>query len=181
VHFLEKYYNNTLKHELINKFIYNDNKKIPKLKKIILNFGCKTADMKQLSSSLLAFELIVSQKGKLTRTKHSNILFKIRKGNPTGCTVILSKFNVFHFFSKMNVEIFPKLKTFSIFNNSKKLKVNTFSYKLKETFCFNELENYYYFFNNLPTLDVTIVTSSKTKLEMIFLLKSLKLPMSSSN
>jgi ribosomal protein L5 len=78
----------------------------------------------------------------------------------------------------MNVEIFPKLKTFSIFNNSKKLKFNTFSYKLKETFCFNELENYYYLFNNLPTLDVTIVTSSKTKIEMIFLLKSLKLPIS---
>lgn len=176
MHFLKKYYDNTLKHEFINKFNYNSNKKIPKLRKIILNFGCKTADIKQLSSSLLAFELIVSQKGKLARTKHSNILFKIRKGNPTGCTVILSKFNIFHFFSKVNIEILPKLKTFSLFTNYKKLNNNTFSYKLKETFCFNELENFYYLFNNLPPLDITIVTNSKTKLEMIFLLKSLKLP-----
>lgn len=176
MHFFKKYYFNTLKHELINKFIYIENKKIPKLKKIILNFGCKTADIKQLSSSLLAFELIVSQKGKLTKTKCSNILFKIRKGNPTGCKVILSKFNTFNFFSKLSIEIFPKLKTFSIPSNFKKLKINNFSFKLKETFCFNELENHYYLFNNLPTLDITIVTNVTTKLEMIFLLKSLKLP-----
>lgn len=177
MHFVEKYYNNVIKQEYLNKFIYNKNSEIPKLKKIILNFGCKTADIKQLSSSLLAFELVISQSGKLTKTKRSNILFKIRKGNPTGCKVTLSKFNIFNFLSKMSVEIFPKLKNFSSFNNSKKLKSNTFSYKLKETFCFYELESHYYLFNNLPTLDVTIVTNSKTKNEMIFLLKTLKIPL----
>lgn len=176
MHFLEKYYNNVLKQEYINKFIYNKNSDIPKLKKIILNFGCKTADIKQLSSSLLTFELIVNQKGKLSKTKRSNILFKIRKGNPTGCSVTLSKFNIFNFLAKLTIEIFPKLKNFSSFNNSKTLKYNTFSYKIKETFCFNELENHYYLFNDLPSLDVTIVTNSKTKNEMLFLLKTFKIP-----
>lgn len=177
MHFLNKYYNNNLKYEFINKFIYNKNIKIPKLKKIILNFGCKTADIKQLSSSLLAFELITSQKGKLSRTKNSNILFKIRKGNPTGCSVTLSKFNKFHFISKMIIEILPKLKIFLNFKQLKNLNQNTFSFKIKETFIFSELEEHYYLFNNLPTLDITIVTSSKSKNEMFFLLKSLKLPL----
>lgn len=176
MHFIEKYYNRVIKQEYLNKFIYNKNSDIPQLKKIILNFGCKTADIKQLSSSLLSFELIISQSGKLTETKRSNILFKIRKGNPTGCKLTLSKFNTFNFLSKMTMDIFPKLKNFSSFNNSKKLKPNTFSYKLKETFSFYELENHYYLFNNLPPLDVTIVTSSKTKNEMVFLLKILKIP-----
>lgn len=176
MHFLQKYYNNNIKSELINKFNYKKINDIPKLKKIILNFGCKTADIKQLSSSLLAFELIISQKGLITKTKYSNILFKIRKGNPTGCKVTLSKFNTFLFFSKMIIEVFPKLKNFSNFSNSKNLKINIFSYKLKETFSFYELENHYYLFNNLPMLDVTIITNSKSKNEMIFLLKSLKFP-----
>lgn len=177
MHFLEKYFNSVIKHEYLNKFIYNKTVEVPQLKKIILNFGCKTADIKQLASSLLAFELIISQSGKMTKTKRSNILFKIRKGNPTGCSVTLSKFNAFNFLSKMTMEIFPKLKNFSAFNNSKKLKLNTFSYKLKETFSFNELENHYYLFNNLPSLDITIVTNSKTKNEMIFLLKTFKIPL----
>lgn len=176
MHFLKKYYNNNIKYEFINKFTYNKNINIPKLKKIVLNFGCKTADIKQLSSSLLAFELITSQKGKLSKTKTSNILFKIRKGNPTGCTVTLSKFNIFHFISKMILEILPKLKIFFDFKSLKKLNYNTFSFRIKETFAFSELEEHYYLFNNLPILDVTIVTSSKTKNEIIFLLKSLKLP-----
>lgn len=176
MHYLENFYNKTLKYELINKFIYTNNKKLPSVKKITLNFGCKNADIKQLASSLLAFELITNQQGKITKTKHSNILFKIRKGNPTGCKITLSKKNSFNFLFKMLVEIFPKLKKFSGFRISKKMKTNVFSYALQDTFSFNELENHYYLFNSLPKLNITIITNSNTKKEMFFLLKAFKLP-----
>nr|WDD39304.1 ribosomal protein L5 [Gomphonema parvulum] len=176
MHFLTKFYNKNLKYELINKFIYNKSNTVPKLKKIILNFGCKTADLKQLSSSLLAIELITNNKGVMTKTKKANILFKIRKGNPTGCKVILSKFNAYNFLSKLIIEIFPKLKNFSGFSSNKKIKINAVTYDLHETFAFKELENHYYLFNNLSKLNITIVTNTKNKEEMIFLLKSLQLP-----
>jgi large subunit ribosomal protein L5 len=175
MHHLEKFYIKTIKYELINKFVYINTANLPELRKITLNFGCKTADIKQLSSGLLAFELILCQKGKLTTTKQSNILFKIRKGNPTGCKVTLSKHKLFNFFSIMLVEILPKLKNFTSF--TKKINTNAFSYQLAETFYFSELENYYHLFNNLPILNVSIVTNSKTKKEIIFLLKSFKLPL----
>jgi large subunit ribosomal protein L5 len=176
MHYLENFYNKTLKYELINKFIYKNTKKLPSLKKIILNFGCKNADIKQLASGLLAFELITNQQGKITKTKHSNILFKIRKGNPTGCKITLSKEHSFNFLFKMLVEILPKLKKFSGFSISKKIKKNVFSYELNDSFSFTELENHYYLFNSLPKLNITIITNSNTKKEMIFLLKSFKLP-----
>ena len=176
MHFLTKFYNKNLKYELINKFIYNKSSKIPELKKIILNFGCKTADLKQLSSSLLAIEFITNNKGVMTKTKKSNILFKIRKGNPTGCKIVLSKFNAYNFISKLIVEIFPRLKNFSGFNSYKKIKKNAVSYDLHETFTFKELENHYYLFNNLSRLNITIVTNTKNQEEMLFLLKSLQLP-----
>lgn len=175
MHYLKKFYNKTIKYELINKFIYNNTNKLPKIEKIILNFGCKTADIKQLSSGLLALELITSQKGKLTTTRHSNILFKIRKGNPTGCKVTLSKFQILNFISTIMIEILPKLKNFSGF--SKKNNKNVFSYKLTETFSFSELENHYYLFNSLPNLNITIITNSKTKEEMLVLLNSFKFPL----
>lgn len=176
MHFLTKFYNKNLKYELINKFIYNKSSKIPELKKIILNFGCKTADLKQLSSSLLAIEFITNKKGIMTKTKKSNILFKIRKGNPTGCKIVLSKFNAYNFLSKLIVEILPRLKNFSGFNSYKKIKKNAVSYDLHETFTFKELENHYYLFNNLSRLNITIVTNTKNQGEMLFLLKSLQLP-----
>ena len=174
MHNLKKFYDKTIKYDLINKFNYNTSNKLPKIKNIILNFGCKTADVKQLSSGLLAFELITKQKGKLSTTKHSNILFKIRKGNPTGCKITLSNFKLFEFLFNIVFEIFSKLKNFYGF--TQKINNNVFSYKLTETFSFSELENHYYLFNNLPTLNITIITDSKTKKEMTFLLKSFKFP-----
>ena len=179
MHYLTKFYNKNLKYELINKFTYNKTNTIPQLKKIILNFGCKTADLKQLSSSLLALEFITNKRGFMTKTKKSNILFKIRKGNPTGCKVVLSKFSAYNFMSKLITEIFPKLKNFSEYYSYKKMKKNAFSYNLHETFTFKELENHYYLFNNLSKLNITIVTNTKNKEEMIFLLKSLQLPIGS--
>jgi large subunit ribosomal protein L5 len=174
---LANFYNKTIKQELLNKFVYNNSKKVPSLKKIILNFGCKNADIKQIASGLLAFELLTNQQGKITKTKYSNILFKIRKGNPTGCKISLSKIHSFNFLLKMLIEIFPKLKSFYGFSISKKIQKNVFSYELQDIFSFSELENHYYLFNTLPKLNITIITTSNNKTEMIYLLKSFKLPL----
>lgn len=176
MHLLEKFYSKTIKYELINKFKYNKTKNLPQLKKIILNFGCKTADIKQLASCLLALELITNQKGTFTTTKHANILFKIRKGNPTGCKITLQKFKLFNFLYKILSEVFPKLKNFTGFTITKKIKKKAFSYELHETFSFSELENHYYLFNTLPKLNITIVTSSQKKRELIYLLKAYQFP-----
>jgi large subunit ribosomal protein L5 len=177
MHFLKKFYNKTLKYELINKFSFKSTKKLPNIKTIVLNFGCKTADIKQLASCLLALELISNQKGKITKTKYSKILFKIRKGNPTGCKITFNKYNKFQFLELLNVEIFPKLKNFYGLN-TKTLKKNNFSYELKNIFSLSELEKNYYLFNNLPKLDISIVASNSDKKNkaLIFLLKSYQLP-----
>lgn len=175
--FLINFYLKTLKYDLANKFFYKNTKELPKIKKIILNFGCNTTELKSLSSSLLALKLITHQKGNLTITKHSNIFLKIRKGNPIGCKVTLRKTRMFNFLTKIIIQIFPQLKNFYGFNVTRKLKKNMFSYELHETFNFTELENNYYLFNNLPNVGITIVISSKVKEELIFILKSFQFPL----
>lgn len=176
MHFLEHFYLKTLKYDLINKFLYKSTKRLPRLKKIILNFGCKTNEIKHLASSLLALELITNQKSNMTTTKRSNILLKIRKGNPTGCKITLRKTKMFNCFYKLLVEILPKLKKFEGFKVNRKIKKNAFSYELHDTFNFQELEEHYYLFNNLPKLYITIVTNTETKKELFFILNSFKLP-----
>ena len=88
---LEKYYNKFIKYDLILKFNYKNIKKIPKIKSIILNFGCKTSDLKKLSLSFLILQLITKKQCKLNFSKKSNIFLKIRKGQPVGCQIILKK------------------------------------------------------------------------------------------
>lgn len=177
MHFLEYPYKKTLKYDLANKFFYNKTKDLPKLKKITLNFNCKTTEIKNLSASLLALELITNQKGKLTATKHSNVLLKIRKGNPVGCKVTLRKKQMFYLLEKILIKILPKIKNFNGFLINRKLKKNAFSYELHDTLFFNELEEHYYLFNTLPNLSITLITQSKMKEELIFILKSLQFPM----
>lgn len=180
MHFLKYFYTKTLKYDLINKFYYKNTKNLPKLKKIILNFGCKTTEIKQLTASLLALELITKQKGTLTTTNHSNVFFKIRKGNPVGCKVSLKRINMFNFLTKILIEILPKTKNFNRLTFYTKIKKNAFSYQIHDTFSFSELEEHYYLFNNLIKLNMTIVTSAKNKEETIFILKSLQLPLKKS-
>jgi large subunit ribosomal protein L5 len=176
MHFLEHFCGKTLKYDLANKFFYNNTKQLPKLEKIILNFGCKTTGMKNLATSLLAIELITGQRGVLTATKHSNILLKIRKGNPAGCKVTLKRESMFLFLAKILIEILPKVSYFSGIALTKKIKKNVFSYELHETFSFHELEEHYYLFNNLPKIDIKIIANYKIKEELLFILKSLQLP-----
>lgn len=176
MNFLEYFYFKTIKYDLVNKYIYNHADRLPKLRKIILNFGFKTVDAKQLSSGLLAFELIANQKGVITTTTKSNVLLKIRKGNPIGCKLTLQKNNLFNFLRKIVMEVFPRVKNFNGFSKNRKIKKNAFSYEIHDTFSFLDLEGYYYCFNNLPKLDITIVTTTTEKKEFLFILKSLKFP-----
>lgn len=176
MNFIKKFYYKTLKYDLINKFLYENTKTIPQIEKITLNFGCKTSDLKTLSTSALALELITNQKSTLTLTKYNNILLKVRKGHPVGCKVTLRERKIFEFLTKMSIDIFPKLKNFEGLKTNKRMEKNTFSYELADTFSFLELEDNYYLFNNLFNLHVTIITSSKKKRELHFIFNSVKIP-----
>lgn len=176
MNFIEQLNLKTIKYDLTNKFFYKTTKEIPEIKKIILNFGCRTTDIRRLSASLLALELITSKKGKLTTTKKANVVLKIRKGNPIGCKVTIQKKPMFNFLEKVLINVFPNIKNFTGIKFNKQITNKSFSYQLRDTFNFSELEEHYYLFNNLPSLNITIVTNSKTKGELMFVIKSFQFP-----
>jgi large subunit ribosomal protein L5 len=171
----EFYYNNVIKYDLINKFYYKNHKQIPKVIKIILNFNCNNVNIKKLVSSMIALELITSQKGIILTSKKANISLKLRKGNPIGCKVTLKKIYMNIFFFRLISEIFPNIKLFEGFI-SKKFKNNSFSFKINKTLFLIELEKYYQFFKDLPNLQIIVITNSLFSFELIFLLQSYKFP-----
>lgn len=173
--FLEYYNNTILKLELMNKFRYNKIEKIPKLKKIILNFGCKNSDFKQLTKNLIALELITGKKSYFTCSKKFNISLRIKKGNPVGCKVILRKNQMHLFLIKILFEIFPKLKNLHHIKLKSKT-INGISYVITNVLVFSEYEKNYHLFNNLPKLQITFVANSQSQLELKYILNSLKIP-----
>lgn len=173
--FFELYYHKIIKYDLINTFSYSNLKQIPQLKKIVLNFGYQKSNFKSLISGLLALEFISCKKSKLTKSKHLNVFLKIKKGNPVGCKVILKKNAMYFFYLKLITSIFPKIKQNQIDQFQQKFKsIKYISIHLKNPLLFIELENQYQFFKDVPRLDITLLTNSKSQDELFFLLKSIK-------
>lgn len=175
MHFLNYFNLKPFKYDLINKFYYNKTKNLPKFKKIILNFNCKTTKIKSLSSSLLALELITNKKGILTITKQPNILLKIRKGNPIGCKITLKEKHIFNFLERLLCEVLPKINVDKELKISNTTNKNCFYFEIKNTFNFKELENNYYLFNELNKLDIVIIFESQLGKEFNFMISSFKL------
>ena len=129
-----------------------------------MSFSCKNSNTNQIMPSLLALELIASQKSLLTLSKNSNISLKIRKGNPVGCKVVLKKKVMYNFLKNLILNILP---------NQVKFKKN--SLILKNSLVFSELEQQYYLFKDIPKLNISLVCNSINSFELFFLLNSLKL------
>ena len=174
--FFQTYFHQIIKYDLINTFFYPSLLEIPKLKKIILNFGYRKSNLKYLVSGLLALEFISYKKGKITKSKHLNVFLKIKKGNPVGCKVVLRKSTMHFFYLKLLTSIFSKTKQSQTSHLQWNLGlVKSVSFRLKNPLFFAELENQFQFFKDIPQLDITLLTNSQSQKELVFLLKSIKL------
>ena len=115
---LNHYKEKIVKYDLINKFTYKNITNIPKLNYIILNFNLKKGETKSLIKLMSSLKLIVLQDPKITTSKTSNIVFKIRKGQPIGCQLILRNVKMNNFLFKMLNKILPKINSKKINNSS---------------------------------------------------------------
>lgn len=175
MHFIEIFNKKIIKHDLINKFNYTSIKNIPEIKQVTLNFGCKNFNIQKFATTLLALEIIAAKKGRLTIAKNANLLIKIQKGQPAGCKVTLKKKEIYFFFNKILIEILPKVKNFTGFKIQ--TQASTFSFHiLSNEIMLQEFENQYPLFANLPHLDIHILTNAKNYKELMFLIKSNKIP-----
>lgn len=177
MNYYDYYYENIVKNDLLNKFQYKNVRQMPRLTKLILNFGCKKSELKLLGPMLTGLELISSQRGSFTRAKMSNISLKIKKGSPVGCKITIRKTLMYSFLEKFVNKVLPKLKRFAGFKRPNyNLSTKAISFKIKNSLLFPELKNHYQYFNRLPPLNFTIMTNTSKFNECIFLLKSFKIP-----
>lgn len=169
---IKNYYKQIIKQDCINKF---KSKKAPKLEKIVLNFGCQNFSIQKFAATMLALEIITGKKSSTTTSKKSNILLQIQKGQPSGCKVTLKKKEIDSFLVTLNLKILPRLKNFTKFNVSTQ-QHNFFCQLPGNTLKLEEFENHYPLFAKLPILDINMFMSTKNDKKILFVAKSLKLP-----
>ena len=176
MNFVKTLENKIIKHDLINKYRYKNINELPKLKKIILSFSCTSFTIQKFATTILALEIIASKKSSLTTSKSANVFLKIQKGQPSGCKVVLKPQYIYQFLEKLILEILPNINSFSGFKVQ--TKVSTLSLKLfSRELLLKELENQYPLFDNLPVLDIHIITTAKNAKECLFVVKTFKIPL----
>jgi len=174
--FFEKYIKSIVNYDFINKFLYRKIDQLPFLKKISLNITYEKFSIQATISSLIALEMITSQKAFLLGSNKKKVNFVVKEGNLVGCKVILRDTLMYVFLNKFIYEMLPIIKiSTNISNKSINSKTKTFQFKIKNVLNFYELEQYYNYFKNIASIDITIITNTENYKEFYFLLKTLKL------
>ena len=163
--------------KLMSKLSLKNKHDVPKILKIILNMGLgeDASDGKKIKACIDDMALIAGQKPIVTKFKQSISNFKTRKGSNAGIKVTLRAQKMYEFMDRLVNIALPRIKDFR--GLSSKSIDNSFNYSfgIKEHIIFPEVN--FDKVDKIRGLDVTIVTSRKSKEGTLELLKEFNFPL----
>lgn len=169
-------YNKTYKQNLVNQFKYSTIMQVPKLEKIVLNVGMGEAHSNPnlLNSVLQELGLISGQKPVKTVARKSIANFKIREGYDVGARVTLRGDRMYEFLDRLINIALPRVRDFKGLS-SKSFDTNgNYNFSIMEQIIFPEIN--FDKTEKIHGINITIVTTAKTKEEAFALLKEFKMP-----
>ena len=169
-------YEKNIINNLMTKLNVKNKHQVPKIEKIILNMGLgeDASDGKKLKSSLDDMALITGQKPIITKFKKSISNFKTRKGSNAGVKVTLRSYKMYEFIDRLVNIALPRIKDFRGLTSKGIDNSNNYSFGIKEHIIFPEVN--FDKVDKIRGLDITIVTSSKSKEGTLELLKEFNFP-----
>ena len=173
---LKTIYEKDIVSNLMSKLSLKNKHNVPKIEKIILNMGLgeDASDSKKLKACADDLALIAGQKAVITKFKKSISNFKTRKGANAGVKVTLRASKMYEFIDRLVNIALPRIKDFR--GLSSKGIDNSFNYSfgVKEHIIFPEVN--FDKVDKIRGLDITLVTSSKSKEQTTELLKEFNFP-----
>ena len=163
--------------KLMSKLALKNRHDVPKIDKIILNMGLgeDASDGKKLKSCVDDLALIAGQKPIITKFKKSISNFKTRKGSNAGVKVTLRSQIMYEFIDRLVNIALPRIKDFRGLSSKGIDNSNNYSFGIKEHIIFPEVN--FDKVDKIRGLDITVVTSSKTKEGTLELLKEFNFPL----
>ena len=162
--------------KLMSKLSLKNKHDVPKVDKIILNMGLgeDASDGKKLKACTDDMALIAGQRPVITKFKKSISNFKTRKGSNAGVKVTLRSQKMYEFIDRLINIALPRIKDFRGLSSKGIDNSNNYSFGIKEHIVFPEVN--FDKVDKIRGLDVTIVTSSKSKEGTLELLKEFNFP-----
>ena len=163
--------------KLMSKLSLKNKHDVPKIDKIILNMGLgeDASDGKKLKACTEDMALIAGQKPIITKFKKSISNFKTRKGSNAGVKVTLRAHKMYEFIDRLVNIALPRIKDFRGLSSKGIDDSCNYSFGIKEHIVFPEVN--FDKVDKIRGLDVTIVTSSKSKKGTLELLKEFNFPL----
>tara|TARA_E500000178_G_scaffold351278_1_gene412040 strand:+ start:941 stop:1489 length:549 start_codon:yes stop_codon:yes gene_type:complete len=173
---LKTTYEKEIVSKLMSKLSLKNKHDVPKIEKIILNMGMgeDASDGKKLKACIDDMSLITGQKPIVTKFKKSISNFKTRKGSNAGVKVTLRAQKMYEFVDRLVNIALPRIKDFRGLSSKGIDSSCNYSFGIKEHIVFPEVN--FDKVDKIRGLDVTIVTSSKSKEGALELLKEFNFP-----
>ena len=173
---LKERYKKEIIQNLMSKLNYKNINAVPRIEKIVLNMGLGPdgLDKKKMETCVKDISSIAGQHPVITKFKKSISNFKSRKGANAGLKVTLRNDRMYEFLDRLVNIALPRIKDFRGLKDSACDKFGNFTFGIKEHIIFPEIN-----FDKVDTIrgmDVTIVTTSNSKDNTIYLLKEFNFP-----
>lgn len=172
-------YKDTVRAELTKEFSYANAMQVPKLEKIVLNFGVgadAVRDKKTVDAAVNDLTLIAGQRPVVTKAKKSIAAFKLREEMPIGAKVTLRGERMYEFLDRLVNVALPRVRDFRGLTAKKFDRQGNYNFGLKEHIIFPEIN--YDKVDKVVGLDITIVTTAKTDDEGKALISKFNFPFS---
>nr|YP_009227431.1 ribosomal protein L5 [Sargassum thunbergii]AMB49181.1 ribosomal protein L5 [Sargassum thunbergii] len=171
-------YKDLIFHNLIKQFNYRNNHQVPKLVKIQINrgLGVDGQNNKILQKSIEEIRIITGQHPIITKAKNSIAGFKVREEMILGVTVTLRNKKMYAFLEKLIHLVLPRIRDFRGLSLKGFDRNGNYNFGLKEQLVFPEIN--YENIDQIRGLNISIVTTAKTKSEGVALLKEFGFPLS---
>ncbi|MBY0501431.1 MAG: 50S ribosomal protein L5 [Alphaproteobacteria bacterium] len=173
---LKDHYEKVVKPGLMKEMGYRNIFQVPRLEKIIINMGLGEAaqDNRKAQSALQELALIAGQKPILTKAKKSIAGFKLREGMSIGAKVTLRRDRMYEFLDRLVNIAMPRIRDFRGISPKSFDGRGNYSMGIREHIIFPEIN--YDKVDQIRGMDIAFVTSAKTDVEALALLKGFDLP-----
>ena len=173
---LKTVYNETIRKALKEQFGYDNDMRIPRIDKVVLNMGVgeATGDSKKPTVAAEDLALIAGQKAVITKARNSIAGFKVRENMPIGTKVTLRKERMYEFLDRLVTIALPRVRDFRGLNPKSFDGRGNYAMGIKEHIVFPEIN--YDKVDQIWGMDIVVCTTAETDDEARALLKAFNFP-----
>lgn len=174
---MQAHYTDEVVAALRKQFGFENPLRVPRLTKIVVNMGVGDAlqNIKLLDAAAKDLALITGQRPTTRRAKRSIANFKLREGQPIGCSVTLRGIRMWEFYDRMLSVAVPRIRDFRGFSPKSFDGRGNYSIGFKEHIIFPEID--YDKVEKVRGMNVTFVTTAQNDEEGRELMRLLKWPL----